>query len=502
MADHQVKASNCFADNKCLNRSPKQFFDSEELFTTENSPYNIKIVSEMSENKTSEIEKSNTDNQNLKRFHTHSVFISSLIILAIVVLTVQSLLQTNSTKNQSHLGNFYLDIQSKPRDCIRLHNRLGEYRIKHSSNVQHDSSSMITKPNDYQAETTQASLPYCQKLFNLFRQCFIQSKPSSNLIGSQYSPVSPSANQKASYHPNIFLILSNPRAERPYLFQDLFLTHFLQNYQIKLNRTIRHAPTISCHSFISAYDLQDRSDRTNSIIVYGPLAFGVHSILPKTKPYIYILWVENPISRLWRLFLGQKASEEILSKYSFGPHDRILHEMTHSQNMSQVLFYSNFSQNPYIDNYLTRLLSFDLSSPNASCSSGTEDCIFSTNQNIEKYSFTEIDQSHFEAAVQAIQSHSVLVALAEEPEASLKRICSHFNLTAFCFGKSALRKLQKNLIAHEKNLSEEEREIFGLDNPEILAELENRNYWDLKLYKHITKLFEEQRRWNLQPSYI
>ena len=419
---------------------------------------------------------------------TCAQFIPTIFIFLLFFVALYPYLSKHQQKTQAHLGNFYLDVQSKPRECVRLHNRLGDHR----QHINLAPSSEVSTWVEPQIDFNFINLPYCQKLWVLLRKCFLKTHWSNSFLGSNFidhKSTTTSANLN-QYHPNILLIVSNPRAERPDIFLDLFLTHFLQNYQVKLNRTIRHAPTLSCHSFISAYDLQDRKDPANSIIVYGPQTFGVHSILDPLKPYLYILWVEHPIERVWRLYLSQKNDPSSGKKpISSELNDEILNHMSESSNMSQFLSDSRLSQNPYIDNYLTRLLSFDIGSDNPICNSGRQDCL---PQNTYRYQnrFEKIGQSHFKIATKVIESHSVFVVLASEPEKSLKRICLHFNMSSSCFGKSALRRLQKS-----SRLSEEEKEQLESQDLETHTNLEARNEWDLKLYEFLRNVFHEQTKY-------
>ena len=162
------------------------------------------------------------------------------------------------------------------------------------------------------------------------------------------------------------------------------------------------------------------------------------------------------------------------------PRDHFLNIFSSCGDIASLLHNTRHQQIPYLDNYLTRLLSFDIESERVSCNTGTRDCFVSN----EIAPFQPITEDHLQHAKRVVQSEQVLVALASEPELSLRRICSLFSMRPNCFGKSALSKMERSKNSALNTLND--------TSENILEELERRNYWDLKLVQYLTTLFYQQ----------
>ena len=479
-------------------------------------------------------------------------FVVILLTVGIFGLQMYSSWFRKNSEDFRNYGKFYTDVQTKSKACITLYSKLGDFQDSLHSPLHQE------KDNDTDHDhVIQRKKTYCEKLWKLLKSCFVNQS-------NQY--LSPS-NKKDQYlvprqpRPNILLIHLNPRSERPDWFLDLFLTHFLQNYQNKINQTVRHTPSLSCHSFISAYDLQHQDKHNadpNSIIVYGPHTFGVHSILtyPKsdyvkddvtpndvttdhvtdddvtnkiTKHNMYILWAHHPVERILKLFNSQSPQIEISSQAlqktqtsstssslstiskaessnfkweaknshsPTSPKDEFLELMRQSRNISSFLRSTRDIQIPYIDNYLTRLLSFNILSDKVSCNTGTHDCFLSGSE------FLEIGQNDLDYAIKIVTDFHFQIGVEDDKKSSIISLCSTFGMDATCFGKSAFSKLRHSRSIEHKtpekpdNLLETIKSFANIDDSNELRfvheELLRRNEFDLKLFGHLRFIFTNQ----------
>ena len=471
------------------------------------------------------------------------IFVAIFLTVGVFGLQMYSSWFRKNSEDFRNYGKFYTDVQTKSKECVTLYSKLGDFQDSLHSPLYQD------KDNDTETDyVMNRRKTYCEKLWKLLKSCFV-NQSNQNVIHPSTDDDSDDIISHKS-NPNILLIHLNPRSERPDWFLDLFLTHFLQNYQNRINATVRHTPSLSCHSFISAYDLQHRekqnsNSKSNSIIVYGPHTFGVHSILtsPKTKfedhesnnddvikRNMYILWAHHPVERILKLFNSQNPVEaqtqalqqplqtqtetqtpvssdpkteansfKITSKGSpTSPKDEFLELMKHSRNFSSFLRSTKEIQIPYIDNYLTRLLSFNILSDKVSCNTGTHDCFLSGSE------FLEIGQEDLDYAMNLVTKFKFRIGLEDDKKFSIISLCSMFGMDPTCFGKSAFSKLRHPRSVEAKTPISENPESFleavksstGIEDPTELRfvheELLRRNEYDLKLFSHLKSIFNNQ----------
>ncbi|XP_070556189.1 uncharacterized protein [Ptychodera flava] len=201
-------------------------------------------------------------------------------------------------------------------------------------------------------------------------------------------------------------------------------------------------------------------------LYYSKRTYGIHDFANPKRPFAYVTWLREPISRLVSTYYYAKR------KSCFGVHRICFLYMARTASLADYLRKHPNLHFQDMDNFYVRLLQFgdfpDIDVTFEDCCGGVEVQ--------DAYKIPKVEEKHYLIAKRNLQQNMAFIGITEDFKTSQDMLSN-------IFGIPIESEVHVNSNPHRYSLTDYE-----------LNELRRRNVWDLKLYDDAMQIYEQQKK--------
>ncbi|XP_070556182.1 heparan-sulfate 6-O-sulfotransferase 3-like [Ptychodera flava] len=228
-------------------------------------------------------------------------------------------------------------------------------------------------------------------------------------------------------------------------------------------KRIKKTPVWHCGNLYNA--ALSAKDKPTPIFFYSKRTYGIHDFVNPSRPFVYVTWFREPISRLVSTF------HFLRKKRCFSVHSLCKKYILPSASLTQYLKRTENVAVQDMDNYYVRLLQFG-DFPDVDDT--FEDCCGAVTAN-DAHKIPRIEEKHYRVAKRNLEKIA-FIGLMEDFKTSQDMVSTLFGLPV------AKEETHANANPHSNVLTDYEQ-----------SELRRRNVWDLKLYEDAKRIYQLQK---------